>query len=236
MVSRPRSRSPVSRPLTTVVFSVDPSTNPNGCFVPSMSMPNATTHRCSAKYTPSIITATKSSVERSVPSRSANALSVIATNLRDTADLLVDLDVSSTAWPTGSRPAGYRLVETPASIRSNAILPSSSVPLNSSYDGTGTSLLPSAARTRGRATGTRRPPRVTEPRSVPCRVATRSGSCLPRGPHAAATSASINWAITCSPAPTARASSPSRMSAAISSIATLTCSGTASALVSAALV
>ena len=34
-------------------------------------------------------------------------------------------------------------------------------------------------------TGTRRPPTVTEPASLPCRVAVRSGSCLPRGPQAA---------------------------------------------------
>ena len=38
---------------------------------------------------------------------------------------------------------------------------------------------------------------------VPCRVAVRS-----RWPQAAAMSASISWAITCSPAPTARASRP----------------------------
>ena len=72
-----------------------------------------------------------------------------------------------------------------------------------------------------------RPPRVTEPRSRPCRVADRSGSRLPRGPQTAATSACITYR----PAPTASASSPSRISAAISSTATDTCSGTASALV-----
>lgn len=38
-----------------------------------------------------------------------------------------------------------------------------------------------AARTRGRVTGPRRPPNVTDPASVPCRTATRSGSCLPFG-------------------------------------------------------
>ena len=96
--------------------------------------------------------------------------------------------------------------------------------------------MPSTARTRGRLTGTLRPPRVTDPASVPCRLAVRSGSCFPFGPHTALTSACINWAITCNPAPTARASSPSRMSAAISSIATLTCSGTDSMLVSASFI
>src|SRR4051795_3925030 len=80
VVSRPRSRSPVSRVLTTVVFSVDPSINPSGCLVPSMSMPSATTHRCSAKYTPSIINATRSKSVRSLASRSVSAVSVIATN------------------------------------------------------------------------------------------------------------------------------------------------------------
>src|SRR3954449_229906 len=87
-----------------------------------------------------------------------------------------------------------------------AILPSSSAPLNSSYAGTGSSPLPSVARTRGRRTGTRRPPKVTDPASVPCRVAVRSGSCLPFRPHAEVTSACINCCMTCSPAPTARAS------------------------------
>ena len=71
-----------------------------------MSMPSATTHRWSAKWTPSIINATRSSSERSAASRSPSACSVIATNLRETADLLVDLDTSSTAPPTGSSPTG----------------------------------------------------------------------------------------------------------------------------------
>jgi len=51
---------------------------------------------------------------------------------------------------------------------------------------------------------------------------------LPRGPHTAATSASIRAAITCRPAPTARASRPARMSSAISPIAMVTSSGMAS--------
>jgi len=37
---------------------------------------------------------------------------------------------------------------------------------------------PSAARTRGRLTRSRRPPRVTDPASVPCRSPARSGLCL----------------------------------------------------------
>ena len=100
------------------------------------------------------------------------------------------------------------------------------MPENTSYEATGNSPDPSTARTRGRRTGTRRPPRVTDPSSLPCRVAARSGSCLPCGPHSASTSAAIIAAITCRPAPTAIASSPSRTSAAISPIATLTTSGT----------
>ena len=67
---------------------------------------------------------------------------------------------------------------------------------------------------------------MTDPASLPCRMAVRSRSCRPLGPHSASTSAAIIAAITCKPAPTASASKPSRTSAAISLIATLTTSGT----------
>ena len=83
------------------------------------------------------------------------------------------------------------------------------------------------ARIRGRVTATRRPPRVTEPASAPWRTATRAGSCLPLGPHTAATSALIIAAITCSPVPTAIASSPSCTSPASSANATVTACGSA---------
>ena len=116
-------------------------------------------------------------------------------------------------------------MDSPASIFSIAILPRISVELNNSYDAIGSSPEPSAARTRGRVTGTRRPPNVTEPRSLPCRTAVRAPSCLPLGPASALTSASINDCITCKPAPTANASRPSCIFSAISAIATLTCSG-----------
>ncbi|VBA34994.1 hypothetical protein LAUMK35_05839 [Mycobacterium pseudokansasii] len=93
---RPRSRRPTSRSLTRVAFSVEPSTTANGCLTPSMSMPNATTQHDSAKCTPSTISATTSSPDRSLASSSASAVSVIATNFRDTADLLVAEAVSFT--------------------------------------------------------------------------------------------------------------------------------------------
>ncbi len=86
------------------------------------------------------------------------------------------------------------------------------------------------ARIRGRCTATRRPPSVTEPSPAPCRVADRSGSCLPRGPQTASTSAFIIAAITCSPVPTAIASRPSCTSPASSAIATLTASGSTGAV------
>ena len=60
----------------------------------------------SAKCTPSIINATTSSPDKSAASSSDNAVSVIATNLRETADLLVAEHVSVTCRPTGSRPTG----------------------------------------------------------------------------------------------------------------------------------
>ncbi len=89
-----------------MVFSVDPSTNANGCFTPSIPIPKATTHRWSAKWTPSIMIATRSSPDRSAASSSARAVSVIATNFRDTADLLVDFASASTCSPTGSNATG----------------------------------------------------------------------------------------------------------------------------------
>jgi hypothetical protein len=78
------------------------------------------------------------------------------TNLRDTADFDVDELVASTCSPTGSSPTLYCRVDRPASIRSRAIRPMTSVPVNSSYEGTGSSPDPSAARIRGREIGTRR--------------------------------------------------------------------------------
>jgi len=77
---------------------------------------------------------------------------------------------------------------------------------------------------------------VTEPFSVPCRTPVRAGSCLPFGPHTTATSAFIIAVITCSPVPTAIASSPSCTSAASSAIATVTDSGTASPVAAASFI
>ncbi len=70
-----------------------------------MSMPSATTHRWSAKWTPSIMNATRSRSDRSAASMSASAVSVIATNLCETADLLIAVAAAVTACPTGSSPA-----------------------------------------------------------------------------------------------------------------------------------
>jgi hypothetical protein len=91
--------------LTTVAFSVEPSTTPRGILVPSMVIPNATTQRCSAKWTPSINRATRSSSERSALIISSSARSVICTNRRLTAERDVERAEASTATPTGSRPA-----------------------------------------------------------------------------------------------------------------------------------
>src|SRR5450756_1798611 len=103
VVSRPRSRRSVSRSVTTVVFSVLPSTSPSGCLVPSMPIPSATTHRCSPKWTPSIINATRSRLPNGAASSSVRAVSVIATNRRETADLLVAEAARATS-AQGDRP------------------------------------------------------------------------------------------------------------------------------------
>ena len=96
-----------------------------------------------------------------------------------------------------------------------------------SYAGTSSSRERSAERTRGRRTGTRRPPRLTEPSSWPWRTAVRAGSWRPLGPHSTVTLSSKIASITCSPVPTARASRPSRSSSARFVIAIDTASGTA---------
>jgi hypothetical protein len=93
-------------------------------------MPRATTQPDSPKCTPLIISVTKSSADRSAASNSTSAVSVIATNFRYTADLLVDLPEAVTVSPTGSRPTGWRRVDSPASIRSIALAPRTSVPAN----------------------------------------------------------------------------------------------------------
>jgi len=69
-----------------------------------MSIPRATTQQESAKCTPSTMNATRSISDRSAASRSARAVSVIATNLRDIADLLVAVADALTCTPTGSSP------------------------------------------------------------------------------------------------------------------------------------
>ena len=105
VTSRPRSRSPVIRSVAKVAFSVEPSSTASGCLVPSMPMPSATTQVCSPKCTPSIISATRSRSSSRRAISSARAVSVAATNRRDTADLLVAAAASSTACPAGSSPA-----------------------------------------------------------------------------------------------------------------------------------
>jgi len=59
-----------------------------------------------AKCNPSIINATRSSPDRSRESSSTNAVSVIATNRRETANLLAAKAFSVTCSPTGSSPTG----------------------------------------------------------------------------------------------------------------------------------
>ena len=132
-----------------------------------------------------------------------------------TADFDVDDAVCSTSEPTGSSAAGYRRVEIPASIRATTCPASRSVDANVVYDASGTSRADwsslAMVRTRGRRTGTRRPPSVTEPCSLPWRIVARSASWRPFGPTSSATSSSISSAITSRPTAVEAANSPSRM-------------------------
>jgi hypothetical protein len=113
---------------------------------------NATTHRCSAKYTPSIINPTGSNSERSVASSSANAVSVIATNLRDTADLLVDLDGLLDRLPDWLQADPVTAREQPAEHPLQRHLARHFGGVEQLVAGAGSSPVPSAARTCGRAT------------------------------------------------------------------------------------
>jgi hypothetical protein len=74
--------------------------------VPSIPIPRATTQVCSPKCTPSTISATRSNPDRSAASSCASAVSVCATNRRDTADLEVPDAACSVRVPTGSSPTG----------------------------------------------------------------------------------------------------------------------------------
>jgi hypothetical protein len=71
-----------------------------------MPMPSATTQQCSPKCTPSIISPTRSSCDRSAANSWASAVSVAATNRRETAEREVLVAACSVHVPTGSSPTG----------------------------------------------------------------------------------------------------------------------------------
>ena len=103
--SRPRSRRAVINARTTVAFSVDPSTTPNGTLVPSAVTPSAPIMVWPAKSKPSM---NKISHRRSSSGRARNSArrsAVAATKRRDTELCDVADATSSTAAPTGSSAA-----------------------------------------------------------------------------------------------------------------------------------
>ena len=234
MTSRPRSRSPTSRPRTRVVFSVDPSTTRQRMLGPV----DADAQRDHAQMVGEMdpVDHDRHQVQpgqvrgQQVGQRGLGRRHELPRHRRLAGRRRVGLDLLADRLQRDRVAAGRHPGQHPLHRH-----PAEQLGGGEQLIGRHRHLAGAvAARTRGRVTGTRRPPRVTEPASLPCRVAVRAGSCLPRGPQTAVTSASISCCITCSPAPTARASSPSRSSAAISPIATLTWSGTVSALVSSA--
>jgi hypothetical protein len=114
----------------------------------------------------SIITARRTSSSRR-PISSDSALAVRSTNSSEIVHFEVAVEASSTSAPTGSPTWAYLRVETPASIRSITARVSGSRSAKYSYVATGSSCSSSAVRIRGRRTGTRRPPSVIEPDSLP---------------------------------------------------------------------
>src|SRR3954453_14756386 len=88
--------------VETVAFSVEPSHSPSGCLTPSVSMPNATTQQRPLSSIPSSISPAR---RRSASGRLMSSIRfsrVRETNSWLTADLLVDLEISSISDPTGS--------------------------------------------------------------------------------------------------------------------------------------
>lgn len=109
---------------------------------------------------------------RSVSSRSASAVSFMVTNFRDTANLLVDFPSRSRSSPTGSNATGVAAGRHPGQhllhrLRTQQL---GGCDRSEAGAGAGTSRDPSVPQTRGRATGTQRPPPSPAPlASVPGR-------------------------------------------------------------------
>ncbi len=154
------------------------------------------------------------------------ALVVAATKRRDTADLDIDLERSSSSAPTGSATSVWRRVATPASIRSTTSELSRSAELNA-FQVSSPISVPLVLRPRGRSVLTWRPPSTTEPFALPCQFPTRSWAatlaCF--SPIALVSSASIIWRITTSPVAEAKANNPSLIAPATSASATVASSG-----------
>ena len=179
-----------------MAFSVEPSTTASGCLVPSMPIPIATTNRWSAKCTPSTMSATRSSPDRSPASSSARAVSVASTKRRETADFDVERAAASTCAADGLEACpvaaggelGHHLGQGHLAQQLGRAeqLVGGHRQLRRSRR---------SARTRGRRTGDAsaaeghraRPRRRGAPRCGPA-------SCLPLGPHRAVTDSSIKAA------------------------------------------
>ena len=233
MTSRPRSRSPTISSVTRVAFSVEPSTSDNGCLIPSMSMPEGDHAGVLAEVHP--VDHQRHQVQpgqvrgqqlgqrglgrRDEPPRHRRARRGRRGLLGAGADRLQPDRVAA-----GRQPGQHPLQRHPPQ-----------------HLGVGEQLVgrpPAAPRSRRpRASAAARPAPGARPGS-PTRRRGRAGSRSARGrggPWARtprSRRASMIAAITCSPVPTARASSPSRSSPASSASATLTVSGTAGWLVS----
>ncbi len=95
------------------------------------------------------------------------ALVVAATKRLEMADLDIDLERSSSSAPTGSATSAWRLVATPASMRSTTRELSRSAELNA-FQVSSSISVPAVVRPRGRSVVTWRPPSTTEPFALPC--------------------------------------------------------------------
>ena len=210
MTSRPRSRRPTISSVARVAFSVEPSTSANGCLTPSISMPSATTQVCSPKCTPSTMNATRSNGQvgaHQLRERGLGRRDEPPRHRRSRRRGRGLLGAGADRFQPGRVVPGRQL----ASICPAPSARAPRCPRTARRPGPELAGTVGCAHPRPRHRHPRPPNAPSALVAVP--VAVRCGSWRPRGPHTAATSFS-DRGHHLQPAPTARASSPSRMSAA----------------------
>jgi hypothetical protein len=105
-----------------MAFSVEPSTRASGCFARDA---NAQRHHAQAPGDANAVEHDRDQPQTGQIGSHQLGQSPLggSTNRRQTADRLVDAALAATCSPTGFKPTPWRRVDSPASIRSNAVRP-----------------------------------------------------------------------------------------------------------------